>query len=109
MYKHLIHSWNILFLYNSLGPEEFDASFDLFCWLISIRIPDADVVHLQARAREPQELEQEVGVRAGVSDQSTGRRGTGVGSEAARSTRGQVGVETLAAGVEAAGVRNTDQ
>lgn len=64
---------------------------------------------MQARAHEPQELEQEVGVRAGVSDQSTGRRGTGVGSEAARSTRGQVGVATLAAGVEAAGVRNADQ
>lgn len=98
-----------MFLQNSLGPEEFEASFDLFCWLISIRIPGADVVHLQAREHEPQELEQEVGVRAGVSDQSTGRRGTGLGPEAARSTRGQVGVATLAAGVEAAGVRNADQ
>lgn len=68
-----------------------------------------DDIHLQARAHEPQEPEQELGVRAGVSDQSAGRRRTGLGTEAVRSTRGQAGVETSAAGAEAAGVRNADQ
>lgn len=63
---------------------------------------------MQARAREPQELEQELAVRAGVSDQTAGKR-TGLGTAAVRSTCGQAGVETLAAGAEVAGVRNTDQ
>lgn len=48
--------------FSSLGPKEFEAPFNLSCWLISTKTPDTDDVHLQARACEPQELEQELGV-----------------------------------------------
>lgn len=35
--------------------EECEASSNLFHWLISIKIPGADDVHLQATTHEPQE------------------------------------------------------
>lgn len=54
MDNHLIPE--IFWFWSSLVREECEASSNLFHWLISIKIPGADDVHLQATTHEPQEI-----------------------------------------------------